>query len=78
MRLARGRSALRLLSTIPPGFDLMTDIEVPSGTPGRSLRLHIARPKRSRGPRPTVAYIFGGGWESNGPDQGLLPICGWR
>lgn len=23
-----------------------------------------------------MAYIFGGGWESNGPDQGLLPICG--
>ncbi len=76
MRLTRGHSALRLLSAVPPGFDLMTGIEVPSGAPGRSLRLHIARPKRSRGPRPAVAYVFGGGWESNGPDQGLLPICG--
>jgi acetyl esterase/lipase len=76
MRRVLALSGMRLLSAVPPGFDLISGIEVPSGAPGRSLRLHIARPKRSRGPRPAVAYVFGGGWESNGPDQGLLPICG--
>jgi acetyl esterase/lipase len=53
--------------------ELVRDIEI--GRVGqRPLRMHMARPKRRRGRMPAVAFIFGGGWRSGDPDQGLLVI----
>ncbi|HEY7374383.1 MAG TPA: alpha/beta hydrolase [Polyangia bacterium] len=59
---------------MPPGFVLERNVEVDNGA-ARPLHIHVARATRP-GLRPAVAYIFGGGWESNGPDQGLIPILG--
>src|SRR5712691_113271 len=61
-----------MLAALPGGIELIADVKY--GLPGRPLILHMARPRRRRGPLPAVAYIFGGGWRHGSPDQGLPAI----
>ena len=74
MRLVGAEAALRLWALVPPGYVLERNVPVENGG-ARTLRIHVARSRRP-GPRPAIAYIYGGGWDSNGPDQGLIAIVG--
>jgi acetyl esterase/lipase len=64
---------LRLLGAIPGGLELNRGIHIERER-GRPLVIHVARPKGGSRARPCFVYIFGGGWETNGPDQGIPAV----
>lgn len=64
------------LASLVPGIHLRRGVEFGNGG-GRALRMHVARPKHASAPRPAIVYIFGGGWQNGGIDQGLPAIAGF-
>lgn len=73
----RTLSAAMLLLTLPQGAgdaDVVRDVEYGTGG-GRSLKMHLVRPKSPPGePMPVVVYVHGGGWRGGSRDGGIRPL----
>ncbi|MCL5099400.1 MAG: alpha/beta hydrolase [Candidatus Omnitrophica bacterium] len=68
--LPGAESAIKL----PDDIELVRDVKFGEGGQ-RPLKMIILRPKQApKDPMPVIVYIFGGGWRSGNPDQGIVPL----